>query len=84
MNRILSIIGISAVLATLCIGIAGATGTNISCNGAIHGAFANTNGNFGYLGANNGAIAQGIGGGVPVSGSAGSNNAGAAAYCNGT
>ncbi len=55
MNRTLSIIGISAVLATLLIGIAGATGTNqytsgtASPEGLCHGAFGNTNGNFSWV-----------------------------------
>ena len=52
MNRTLSVIGISAALATLLIGIASAAGTNqyasgtASPEGLCHGAFANTNGNF--------------------------------------
>ncbi len=78
MNRTLSIMGISAVLATLLIGIAGA----ISTSGACHGAFANTNGNFGTLGLNNGAGAQSIGGGVPAgAGAAGYDNSAVSGDC---
>lgn len=44
--------------------------SQISCDGTIHGAFANTNGNFGWLGQNGGASSQ-----------TGDNNADAAAYC---
>jgi hypothetical protein len=54
-----------------------------SCNGAVHGAFANENGNFGFLGEaggtpgyHNGAVGQ-------DPGATGSNNSTAAASCNG-
>ncbi len=54
-----------------------------SCNGAIHGAFANVNGNFGFLGGlggtpgyHDGAVGQEVG-------ATGYNNSTAAASCNG-
>lgn len=54
-----------------------------SCNGEVHGAFANVNGNFGWLGAlggtpgyHNGAVGQ-------EPGATGYNNSTAAANCNG-
>ncbi len=63
---------------------AAATGTNqygagfpISSSGYCHGAFANTNGNFGGLGATGGAG----GGGVPVHGSTGWNNSAVSGDC---
>ncbi len=79
MNRTLSIMGIGAVLATMLIGIAGAgtTGQNqygsgfpIGPCGYIHGAFANTNGNFGIVGHDHVSQAN-----------TGDNNADASAYC---
>ncbi len=54
-----------------------------SCDGAVHGAFANVNGNFGWLGAmggtpgfHGGAVGQQVG-------ATGYNNSTAAATCNG-
>lgn len=61
------------------IALPGLAGAAPSPCGATHGAFANVNGNFGGLGADNGAGAQSIGGGVPVPGSAGYNNSTASA-----
>jgi hypothetical protein len=78
MNRTIGIIGMSAVLLAVMAGLVGATGQNqygtgfpASCNGVIHGAFANINGNFGIIGHEH--VSQA---------STGDNNADAAAYCN--
>jgi hypothetical protein len=55
----------------------------MSCDGSIHGAFANVNGNFGFLGAAGGtpgyhdAVAQ-------ETGATGYNNSAASASCNGS
>ena len=82
MNRTLGIIGLTAVFVTVMAGLAGAKTPgvgqnqygfllNYSCNGYIHGAFANINGNFSIIGHEH--ILQS---------STGDNNADAAAYCN--
>ncbi len=62
--RIAAIAGVSILFATLLIGTVGA----VSTSGACHGAFANVNGNFGFLGAvggtpgyHNGAVGQQVG-----------------------
>ena len=80
-------IGISVLTAAMLLSIAGAAGTSqygsgfpISTSGYCHGAFANTNGNFGVLGTS--SIAQSIGGGVPAgAGSAGYDNSAVSGDC---
>ena len=77
MNRTLGIIGLTAVFVTVMAGFAGAaqnqygSGFPAACNGVIHGAFANINGNFGVIGHDHVSQAN-----------TGDNNADAAAYCN--
>jgi hypothetical protein len=44
------IIALLSVLAALAIGVGAASADNASTCGATHGAFANVNGNFGWLG----------------------------------
>ncbi|HEX5469677.1 MAG TPA: hypothetical protein VFW80_11590 [Gaiellaceae bacterium] len=53
-----------------------------SCNGAAHGAFANVNGNFGFLGALGGTPGYHGGAVGQDPGATGSNNSTAAAACN--
>jgi hypothetical protein len=53
-----------------------------SCNGAAHGAFANVNGNFGFLGAAGGTPGYHDGAVGQDAGATGSNNSSAAAACN--
>ena len=48
-----------AALAVPAVGMADTTGTQASACGAVHGAFASTNGNFGRLGAVGGASDKG-------------------------
>jgi len=79
-----TIVGIGMAITTLAMlmGVAGATtgqsqygnGFPISACGYIHGAFANTNGNFGIIGTSGYAASGG-------ESSTGANNAGASAYC---
>ncbi len=60
----------------------GAAAAAPSCNGAVHGAFANTNGNFGWLGAEGGAAGHHDAVGQET-GATGYNNSNASASCNG-
>lgn len=71
-----SVVGLFSFLGTLSVSAAGAP----SCDGAIHGAFANVNGNFGWLGADGGASDRGTSVGQNP-GAVGFNNSTAAAYC---
>ncbi len=78
MNRTLGIIGLTAALVTVMAGIVGATtgqnqygsGFPIGPCGYIHGAFANTNGNFGIVGHDHVSQVN-----------TGDNNADASAFC---
>lgn len=54
-----------------------------SCNGAAHGAFANVNGNFGFLGEVGGTPGYHDGAVGQDSGATGYNNSTASATCNG-
>ena len=81
-------IGITAIAMAMLIGVvAAAAGTNqygsgfpISSSGYCHGAFANTNGNFGSLGTS--GTASSIGGGVPAGpGAAGYDNSAVSGDC---
>ncbi len=77
---------VMAALATIGFGsvaFASSTPTALSCDGQIHGSFANVNGNFGFLGALDRTFDIGSGtverpGASPQTGD---NNADAAAYC---
>jgi len=71
-----SVVGLFSFLGALSVS---ADGTP-ACDGAIHGAFANVNSNFGWLGPDGGASDFGSVVGQD-SGATGSNNSGAAAYC---
>jgi hypothetical protein len=53
-----------------------------SCNGAVHGAFANANGNFGFLGEAGGTPGYHDGAVGQEQGATGYNNSTAAATCN--
>ncbi len=80
MNKTIAI-GITAIAMAMLVGMVGATGTPTpSSSGACHGAFANVNGNFGYLGTT--GIASSIGGGVPAGpGAAGYDNSAVSGDC---
>ena len=77
---------VMAAVATIGFGsvaFASSTPTPASCDGQIHGAFANVNGNFGFLGALDRTFVTGSGtverpGASPQTGD---NNADAAAFC---
>lgn len=79
------IVSITAAASLVFAGVAFADqGGTPSCNGAVHGAFANVNGNFGFLGDlggtpgyHNGAVGQ-------DPGATGYNNSTASASCNTT
>ncbi len=79
-------IGITLMAMAMMAGMVAAAGTNqynsgtASSSGLCHGAFANTNGNFGFLGT--GGSASAIGGGVPAGpGSAGYDNSAVSGDC---
>jgi hypothetical protein len=59
------------------------TNNPLSCDGAIHGAFANTNGNFGSLGQEGGVAGHWESQGLPPN-QTGLNNSAASASCNAT
>jgi hypothetical protein len=71
-----SVVGLFSFMGALSVSAAGTP----ACDGAIHGAFANTNGNFGWLGPDGGASDFGTFVGQE-SGATGASNSNAAAYC---
>jgi hypothetical protein len=77
------IVSVIAAMSLLFAGVALADqGGTPSCNGAAHGAFANVNGNFGFLGALGGTPGYHGGAVGQDPGATGSNNSTAAATCN--
>lgn len=77
------ILSVVAVTTLAFSGVALASGTP-SCDGAIHGAFANVNGNFGFLGDVGGTPGYHDGAVGQDPGATGYNNSTAAASCNTT
>ena len=75
---ICSVVGLFSFLGALSVSANGAP----ACDGAIHGAFANVNGNFGWLGADGGTPGYHDGAVGQDSGATGYNNSTASASCN--
>ena len=73
-----SVVGLFSFLGALSVSAAGTP----ACDGAIHGAFANANGNFGFLGADGGTPGYHNGAVGQATGATGYNNSTAAASCN--
>jgi hypothetical protein len=71
-----SVVGLFSFLGALSVSAAGTP----ACDGAIHGAFANVNGNYSWLGPDGGASDFGSSVGQDP-GATGSNNSNAATYC---
>jgi len=81
MRKILAICSVVGLLSFLGVLSASAAGTP-SCDGAIHGAFANVNGDFGWLGPEGGTPGHHDGAVGQDPGATGYNNSTAAASCN--
>ena len=79
-KTLLLAISISSVMSLPAVALAANASAAPSSSGACHGAFANVNGNFGWLGTT--GAASGIGGGVPAGpGAAGYDNSAVSGDC---